>query len=304
MTVILLVLKIIGILLLSLLGIVLLLSAFALLVPIRYQIRGEHGESVSIEARVHWLLHLVSLSVSCKKKEWEYGIFLCGFRIRLPAAKNRGTGGEEPQKASAKKRSLKKKSGKKTGRREAERSKEDGTEAERSGADGSKADAKPDVSRQNREPPPEGERISGAKRFQNAGKRALDTQRRLREKLVDIKSLLADETAKKSASLVFAELKYLLRHFRFRRIKAELAISLGDPAATGIAFGALSMLPFVYREGVGIHPDFEAENARVEGHYEVSGHIRLFHGGISLIRLWKKKEFRIFVKRILKQLER
>ncbi len=63
--IILLLLKIIGILLLAVLGLILLVLLTTLFVPIRYDVAVEHGEKMFyLKGRVHWLLHLVHLSLS------------------------------------------------------------------------------------------------------------------------------------------------------------------------------------------------------------------------------------------------
>jgi hypothetical protein len=62
--VILLILKIIGLLLLAILGLLLLVILIVLLVPIRYKVNAEHGETIRVEGRANWLLHLVRARVS------------------------------------------------------------------------------------------------------------------------------------------------------------------------------------------------------------------------------------------------
>ncbi len=65
LSVILLILKIIGITLLILIGLLLAILLTVLIVPIRYRVQGEHGEEkLYIGARVSWLLHLVGVTVN------------------------------------------------------------------------------------------------------------------------------------------------------------------------------------------------------------------------------------------------
>lgn len=60
MHIVLLILKIIGIILLVVLGILLFLVLALLFVPLRYKVRGEWSEEAKAQARVHWLLHILS----------------------------------------------------------------------------------------------------------------------------------------------------------------------------------------------------------------------------------------------------
>ena len=62
------ILKIIGIILLILLALVLFVLCIVLFVPIRYKADGFYKESYKIEARVTWLLHIVTLRV-CQSSE-------------------------------------------------------------------------------------------------------------------------------------------------------------------------------------------------------------------------------------------
>ncbi len=56
--------KIIGLILLVLLGLIVGLLLILLLVPIRYRVRVSHGDELKLEGRVSWLLHLVHARVS------------------------------------------------------------------------------------------------------------------------------------------------------------------------------------------------------------------------------------------------
>ncbi len=62
--IILLILKIIGLILLIVLGLLVFLLLVVLLVPVRYQLRASHGETLHLKGRVSWLLHLVQISVT------------------------------------------------------------------------------------------------------------------------------------------------------------------------------------------------------------------------------------------------
>lgn len=55
------VLKIIGITVLIILGLILCILLLALFVPVRYRGRGEYQDGISVKLRVSWLLHLVSI---------------------------------------------------------------------------------------------------------------------------------------------------------------------------------------------------------------------------------------------------
>lgn len=122
---------------------------------------------------------------------------------------------------------------------------------------------------------------------------------RIKETLCNIKGFLSDENNKIVFPAIWTEVKYLLCHFKFRRIKTDLAFSLGDPALTGQALGALSVLPFLYQYEIQIAPDFVSEEAYVKGSFDIKGYARGIHVLKSVIRLIRKKEFRIWLKKLL-----
>lgn len=116
------------------------------------------------------------------------------------------------------------------------------------------------------------------------------------KKIKDVRTFLTDERHREALPLIFAELKYLLTHFKFRRIRTDLTFSMGDPALTGQVLGGLCMLPFLYRYQVQVYPDFEAENTYVTGTFDIKGRARGLHIAVSAVRLLGKKEFRIWLK--------
>lgn len=107
---------------------------------------------------------------------------------------------------------------------------------------------------------------------------------------------MTDEQHREVLPLIFTELKYLLTHFKFRRIRTDLTFSMGDPALTGQVLGGLCVLPFLYRYQVQVYPDFEAENTYVTGTFDIKGRARGLHIAVSAVRLLGKKEFRIWLK--------
>ncbi|MBP3488024.1 MAG: hypothetical protein J6K53_06475 [Roseburia sp.] len=122
---------------------------------------------------------------------------------------------------------------------------------------------------------------------------------RIKETLCNIKGFLSDENNKIVFPAIWTEVKYLLCHFKFRRIKTDLAFSLGDPALTGQVLGALSVLPFLYQYEIQIAPDFVSEEVYIKGSFDIKGYARGIHVLKSVIRLIRKKEFRIWLKKLL-----
>lgn len=114
-----------------------------------------------------------------------------------------------------------------------------------------------------------------------------------------LKQEITDEQNRSVIKKLFAELKYLFRHFKFRKIKTELSFSTGNPALTGQLLGVLCMFPTFYRYEIGMMPDFEAEDIYLKGTFFAAGRVRLIHILIVALRLIFDKEVRIVIKKIM-----
>lgn len=312
MAVLLLILKIIGIILLILLGLILLILAVVLFVPVRYQVSGSIGEKTTVRIAVTWLLHAVSWRAAYEEEGFSSQLRIFGITRKgkkpddgEPGEDDREDGAEEPEERSA-----------------ADALLTDG-EQKTDGilADGEQGEAERFDERQAKEPDPaehkELEQANPAVRRKRRGGLFRRIWERIRaffaglvrklrqlragikealKKIKDVRTFLTDERHREVLPLIFTELKYLLTHFKFRRIRTDLTFSMGDPALTGQVLGGLCMLPFLYRYQVQVYPDFEAENTYVTGTFDIKGRARGLHIAVSAVRLLGKKEFRIWLK--------
>lgn len=312
MAVLLLILKIIGIILLILLGLILLILAVVLFVPVRYQVSGSIGEKTTVRIAVTWLLHAVSWRAAYEEEGFSSQLRIFGITRKgkkpddgEPGEDDREDGAEEPEERSA-----------------ADALLTDG-EQKTDGilTDGEQGEAERFDERQAKEPDPaehkELEQANPAVRRKRRGGLVRRIWERIRaffaglvrklrqlragikealKKIKDVRTFLTDERHREVLPLIFTELKYLLTHFKFRRIQTDLTFSMGDPALTGQVLGGLCMLPFLYRYQVQVYPDFEAENTYVTGTFDIKGRARGLHIAVSAVRLLGKKEFRIWLK--------
>lgn len=312
MAVLLLILKIIGIILLILLGLILLILAVVLFVPVRYQVSGSIGEKTTVRIAVTWLLHAVSWRATYEEEGFSSQLRIFGItrKGKKPddgesGEDDREDGAEEPEERSA-----------------ADVPLTDG-EQKTDGilTDGEQGEAERFDERQAKEPDPaehkELEQANPAVRRKRRGGLFRRIWERIRaffaglvrklrqlcagikealKKIKDVRTFLTDERHREALPLIFTELKYLLTHFKFRRIRTDLTFSMGDPALTGQVLGGLCMLPFLYRYQVQVYPDFEAENTYVTGTFDIKGRARGLHIAVSAVRLLGKKEFRIWLK--------
>jgi len=121
----------------------------------------------------------------------------------------------------------------------------------------------------------------------------------LKEKQEEIKRQIADEKNRKAVRHLWKEIKYLLHHFKPRKIKADAVFSTTDPALTGQLTGLLCLFPFLFNYEVHIIPDFEADSYQFQGHLMIKGHIHLIHALCTAIRVLLDKNIMKWIKRKL-----
>lgn len=317
MAVLLLILKIIGIILLILLGLILLILAVVLFVPVRYQVSGSIGEKTTVRIAVTWLLHAVSWRAAYEEEGFSSQLRIFGITRKEkkpdngePGKDDREDDIEEPKERSAAEDTLT------DGEQKTAGTPADG-EKETAGisVDGEQKTAGALAGGEQKTagilddgPAVLGKRRGGLFRriwerirafFSGLVRKLRQLRAGIKEalkKIKDVRTFLTDERHREVLPLIFTELKYLLTHFKFRRIRTDLTFSMGDPALTGQVLGGLCVLPFLYRYQVQVYPDFEAENTYVTGTFDIKGRARGLHIAVSAVRLLGKKEFRIWLK--------
>ena len=312
MSVILLILKIIGWILLTLPALFLLIVFLVLVVPVRYRTDGSIEENIRVQGKVHWLLHILSFGFSYNEEGFSYTLKLFGKRIAL--GEKLEDEEEEPDADSTDTAVHETKaevenilpSDSKMQRQDV--SVKDAAEAneKKDSKDGTDTKEQTSIVRKNIDET-DSEKVSFGQRITSKFHDITNKIKGIRGKLADlsgqagkIKAALTDEHNRNSVSTIWKELKYLLKHSRFRKIDTELNFALWEPSATGQALGILAMFPAIYQYDIGIYPDFEADKTYVKGTFLVKGHIRLVHVLISGIRLLKERDIRNFIKKFFK----
>ena len=319
MAVLLLILKIIGIILLILLGLILLILAVVLFVPVRYQVSGSIGEKTTVRIAVSWLLHAVSWRAAYEEEGFSSQLRIFGITRKgkkpddgEPGEDDREDGAEEPEERSAADALLtdgeQKTDGILTDGEQGEAERFDERQAKKVCAGAKKPDPAEHKELEQANPAVRRKQRGGLFRriwerirafFAGLVRKLRQLRAGIKEalkKIKDVRTFLTDERHREVLPLIFTELKYLLTHFKFRRIRTDLTFSMGDPALTGQVLGGLCVLPFLYRYQVQVYPDFEAENTYVTGTFDIKGRARGLHIAVSAVRLLGKKEFRIWLK--------
>lgn len=297
MSVILLILKIIGIVLLALLGIILMVICLVLFVPTRYRVNGEIEDEKVIHVKVTWLLHLISWSAKYEGDEFHSCIRIFGIR-----KKSKSTLSDLEEETEEMDKEYDKEQDGEAEEEQDEEESDVNTAAEEEQVISESKQANPHAKifgffqkiRQKCIALKQAVQGIKAKVLQNKAQVL-----KIKTQISDIKDMLMDENNKTAFASVWKELKYLLKHFKFRRIDMELGFALGDPAKTGQVLGALSMMPFLYRYHCHIYPDFEAHESYVRGTFFIKGRVRLVHLLISIVQLLGRKENRLLLNKFL-----
>lgn len=305
MGLILFILKIFLIVLLTVLGLILLLSGLILLVPIHYEVTGNIGDSweIQVKGKVTYLLSMLKLFFSYEKEQFDMKVFIFGFQKKISEENISETSANDRNIKNLEQEGINRKE---TGSEEQVLFSEQEQFVEDETSVSEPVSEKPDVSdtdeRKQTQVRSKKEKKQSIKKKQKVKKKKIKQEKRKID-FAFIKQELTDEHNKSVVKKFFTELLYLLRHFKFRKIITDLRFSTGDPAYTGQVLGILCMIPMLYRYDFKIVPDFEGEEAYIKGTFLVSGKVRLIHILITCLRLIFDKEVRLIVKKISTLLE-
>ena len=300
------ILKIIGIVLLVILGIMLFLLAVLLFVPVRYSVKGTVDNNITAEGKISWLCSIFRYDFMFQEQDLNGEVRIFGFR---PRKKERVSEEELEEEAVPEVK--------------------DGVEEvvsdlvstageeDKSEKNPIKPEQEQEVDshkgRQNRKSSGKNSQPSGKNIFmrmwdkiksfmKNIKKFFMSIRKKLtgfKEFVVKVKEIVTDTKNQYAVRRLWEELLYLLKHFGFRKIHTELTFALADPALTGQVLGVLCMVPFLYQYDFHIFPDFESESFYIRGSYDVKGRIQLIFLLVTAIRLLTDKDIRSFLKKLL-----
>ncbi len=308
--ILLLILKIIGIVLLVILGTLLLGIACALFVPVRYRIEavrkeGEGEPPVVVRVKVTWLLHLINLLIRFDGEVFVRAriFFITVFRIPKKERRRR-----KPEKE--------KKAGKKRGQEKAEQLKsvEEGSTPQEylAGADTiTQTQADDGEEDEPREPEDAQKKPGFFEKLRALPKilRALfakirdlfeniqytinsfcDKIRSISDTIEYYREIVEGEPFKRSFALCSGELLAVFKSLKPRKLEASLIVGMDDPAATGEILAVCGMLYPLIGGHVDVRGDFE--NKRLEGHVLVVGKLRAFTFLRTAVKIYFNKDIR------------
>lgn len=294
------ILKIIGIVILLVLGLVLLALLLVLLAPVRYSLSGSYGSGVKGKAKVTWFLHALSVGVTYEDG-LDIVVRILGKRLFQKKEREPFLPEEEPDMESC---SL--------GEEEPDGSRADSKEfvshEETSPEEEFVTDDKPDAEtpkrkkkrtektgKKNKNSNSRKEKINLTERFQGLTESFKEKWNRIAEYKERVTAFVTDEENKKTFRLIWRQFRAVIRHILPTKVRGTLVFGFDDPAVTGNVLAALSILYAWYGDALRITPVFDEKILEVEG--SLKGRIRAGTLLVLLIRILLNKNFRVLVRR-------
>ena len=268
-----LILKIIGIILLTIFGILILSFSLVFFAPAYYQVRAKTDggwNQLDVSVKAHWFFHLASAIV-----RYSEGKFNWQFRIAWKKFHD---------------------SDKKTNH-----TVEDRDDSENDSNAEEHAKHATDTSADDTEPKPNVKNKKDtkvtAKKKQNWFEKIKCTIRKICDKIKElwkskekITDFLTDETHKSAFQRVKQDILILAKRLSPRTLRGYVRFGFDDPYNTGRVLAGLSVLYPFYGDKVDIYPEFEKKV--LEGDIYMKGHIRGIHLLIIVLKLILDKDIR------------
>lgn len=266
----LLILKIIGWMLLAILGILVLLVCVVLFVPVRYELEGKCNgtiETLDVKFRFSFLLHFLAGTVcySEEKSTWN-------LRIAWKHFGNEDTElRETPIKRSIESESSVNETKNKEINIPEKTIKNEGTVSKDVSNKGTRkvTDKAPDQTGEVKKTVPKKESILD--KIEYKYKKIRDKLREIIRKKEKVLGFLTNEIHQAAFLKVVSELKRLLLRLRPQKIVGEIEFGFDDPAWTGQALAGISILYPYFADCFQVIPDFEEKKLR--GQIEIKGKI-------------------------------
>lgn len=310
------ILKIIGIILVSILALLLILIGVFLFLPVQYQLRGsKDAEKAELSLSVNWLCHLFRIRVNYGQDSGlVYSVKLLFFQLFPQKEKP-----EKPEKPQKEKKQKKKEKPEKI-----EEPKEKAEAKDKPTAVESERIKQPDKTVEIRDT----NHKSADKRNETPSKKAKDTHQepehdrgiqKIKKKIEKLKftfenicdkikgicsscekfkKFITSEEVKGTLKFLNEQRKYLVRHLKPSKADVYLHFGTEDPALTGQILAALSVLYPFYGYRLDIEPDFE--QAVLEGNAFIKGNVQFYVILLTVWRAYKNQYIRKMIDRVRK----
>lgn len=269
LTVLLAILKVIGIILLVLLGLLVCVCAALLFIPVRYSAQFVADGSVSFGFTASWCLRIVKLQKRMSEQDIHLSLF--GWKIGKNKKRNK----------------RKKEKNTDQGRPGSPDASEEPAEA--SEDSGARAD-------QNEDQKYEEQKKTG--KTAKPGKKSFFKKKSFSfDGISSIITFIRDGDNKKGMQKIKKELLFLFRYLKPSYVRGHLYFGTGDPCTTGWALGLISLLPAAYTEGIDIVPDFLQK--KLDAEIYAKGKVHFFYFLRMLVRGYMDADIKTLISKVL-----
>ena len=300
LSILLLILKIIGILLLLILALI----CIILLVPVRYgfELSAPEGEQISAEADIGWLLRLISGRIGYLEKNLNYDVKILGFRIMsndpvyLEKKKQKKSDKKKKEKEEQEKESLPSEevqsvevseTYEEADSPEASEVTEESPSSVEYHPARNYADEEKAIREHKEEKVPVSERIASViDKIKGIGSRISDGI----DKIISLKETLEEYEIAKRLVIGKDTLLAVLHHVLPRQLKGWILYGFDDPSLTGYVAALGAVFYPRYYKNFSLEPDFQ--RVCFAGYCKGRGRIRLGFFLLIFIKLLLKKEVR------------
>lgn len=273
-----LILKVIGIILLAIIGIAIVFVGIVLFVPIRYRIKAETTDSLKglrIEARATWLLHLISAFVVYKDGELDWKARLAWKKFHASEVESKQ---EESSDVDEKNETV-----------------EERVEQQDS-LQTTKQEETPQKKNETEDEPTPKKSVTKDKKKANWFEKIKCTIKSICDKIKKVKEFITDEIHLNALLRLKNELIYFLKKIKPDKMKGFVRFGLDDPYNTGRILAVLSVLYPFYGENFEIYPEFEKEI--IEADVFIKGRIHLIHLLIIICKIYFDNNVKVAYKNL------
>ena len=311
--IILLILRILGIVFLSVLGLLLLLLTMVLFIPIRYKIKAKKLEETWAKARIKWLFGIILIKLDYMEDKLTYSVRVCGKLIVSDKPKKSKRKKNKPDKKKRVQEELaefddseemmltdednidERKTDHETAKVKTVTQKAEDTDSydtlpmEEDEIKQPETDKAEDTSSEKTKNSEEKEATSSfwdkitfiPRKIKTFISNVINKIRLFVSKIKDIlnkigkvKAFIKDPDNKPAFIKLLSYVKHILKHIKPTKLKLSLRFGTGDPCSTGQILGAICAICPPVINAVQLHPDFEEKV--LEGDLYARGRIRVF----------------------------
>ena len=273
------ILKIIGIVLACIVGLVLLLLLLVLLVPIRYRFSGDGmNADIQAEGKASWLFGLLSASIRFAEKKLLYRVSVVGISLKKGDLLNPEK--SVPEETDLEPQILKPQKDKKEEKKAAALEVQNKPEQEaKTEIEKEKEKGKEDLS----------------DRIEHFFERLSEKYEGLIKKLEQTEAVLTSKVTGRAVKKVKEQLFHILNHIKPKKIAGNINFGLEDPANTAIIYGTIDILAIAMSEGkLIITPEFYQKGISLD--MVMQGRILIGYLLVCALRVFFNKDVRRVVR--------